>query len=96
MNVTMETYRQHADAADMAYDAYEALCGGRAPPRVPGCSTVIRLAVRIAGGATVEQAAAREYLYRWRLAIKAPDQCIDAGTRNACVSIFGTPHPIGM
>lgn len=105
MHPILETYRQHADAADLAYDAFEALCGGRVPPRVPGCSTVIRLATRIAGGMTVEQTAAREYLYRWALAIKAPDQCGATGRvsydprdrrPDACLSIFGTPHTIGM
>jgi len=43
-----------------------------------------------------EEAAAREYLYRWHLAILAPDQCIGHSVRNPCVSIFGTPHTIGM
>lgn len=65
-------------------------------PRVPGMDTYTRLAIRIHEGRSIEQAAAREYLYRWRLAIKAPDQCIGAGTRNPCVSGFGAPHPIGM
>lgn len=56
-------------------------------------------------GATIEQAAAREYVYRWHLAIKAPDQCGATGLRHAnarrgdryaCVPVFGAPHPIGM
>ncbi len=65
-------------------------------PRVPGCDTVIRLAWRIDCGRSVIEAAAAEYLYRWQLAIKPADQVLDSGVRNPCVSIFGTPHTIGM
>ena len=106
----IHAYQMHKLAAHEAYDAFVGLCGGVAPPRVPGCDTVIRLAIRIHGGRTVEEAAAREYLYRWGLAIKAPDQCGAAGMLsrdpeqrhrdrpacNACCSAFGTPHTIGM
>lgn len=35
--------------------------------RLPGCGTLERLALRIHRGATVEEAAAKEYLYRWGL-----------------------------
>ena len=52
-----------------------------APVRVPGCDTAIRLAVRIEVGHSIEVAAAREYLYRWRLALQSP--------------IFGAPHALG-
>ena len=41
-------------------------------PRVPGMDTVIRLAVRIDQGRTIDEAAAREYLYRWNLALISP------------------------
>lgn len=51
-------------------------------PRVPGIATVLRLAVRIDCGRSPEEAAAREYLYRWELALRSP--------------IFGVPHTIGM
>jgi hypothetical protein len=51
-------------------------------PRVPGMDTVLRLAVRIDCGRTVEEAAAREYTYRWELALRS--------------RIFGVPHTIGM
>jgi hypothetical protein len=49
---------------------------------VPGICTVLRLAVRVDCGRTPEEAAAREYLYRWELALQSP--------------IFGVPHTIGM
>lgn len=96
------TYKQEAHAA---FDLYAAHCEHSPPPRVPGCDTVIRLAHRISLGRTIEEVAAREYVYRWHLAIKAPDQCNATGRRSydprdrnarACVSIFGTPHAIGM
>jgi len=44
--------------------------------------TVSRLAVRLSAGRTIEDAALREYLYRWRLA------CISA--------TFGAPHMLGL
>lgn len=67
-------------------------------PRVPGMATADRLAIRIHSGHTAEEAAAKEYLYRWNLAIKAPDQCMlpNNSTLDPCVSVFGTPHTIGM
>ncbi len=67
--------------------------------------TFTRLAIRVASGKTTSEAAAREYLYRWSLAIKAPDQCGATGRisydprdrkPDACVSAFGAPHTIGM
>ncbi|MGJ4953103.1 hypothetical protein [Bradyrhizobium sp. HKCCYLS20291] len=91
-----EAFDAHNLSAEVAYSIYRRYCAGSPPARVPGMDTVIRLAVRIAHGKTVEQAAAQEYLYRWRLAIMAPDQCIGSSRRNPCVSIFGTPHLIGM
>lgn len=38
--------------------------------RVPGMPTLLRLAFRLSLGRTVEQAAAREYVYRWHLALQ--------------------------
>jgi hypothetical protein len=104
-NRYIEAFRQHKLASLEAYEAFVVLCNGRAPPRVPGMDTVIRLAWRIKHGNSVEEAAAHEYLYRWKLAIKAPDQCGATGKRSydprdrmprSCVSVFGVPHPIGM
>ena len=51
-------------------------------PRVPGMDTVLRLAVRIDCGRTVEEAAAKEYVYRWKL---ATDRW----------RVFGAPHALG-
>lgn len=81
MNAILAAYERHKAAADSAFDMLAAWT--REPlPRVPGCDTRIRLAVRIDSGRTVEAAAAREYCYRWALALQSP--------------IFGVPHALGM
>ena len=77
-------------AALTAYDthrarAHEALAILRSYgdfPRVAGADTAIRLAVRIDAGRTPAEAAAREYCYRWKLALRSPT--------------FGVPHAIGL
>lgn len=98
-------YDAHRDEAHDAYAIYKTYCGGSPPPRVPGMDTVIRLAHRISLGYSPVESAAREYVYRWHLAIKTPDQCNATGRIShdphdrdpwACVSIFGAPHTIGM
>lgn len=86
----------HKDGAQLAFALFDSWCSDGMRNRVPGMGTTERLAIRLYQGRTVEQAAAREYLYRWHLAILAPDQCIGHSVRNPCVSIFGTPHTIGM
>lgn len=99
MNRYAKAYQTHKAAAHAAWLIYVDYCEGNPPPRVPGMDTVIRLAWRIECGRSVVEAAAKEYVYRWHLAIKAPDQC-DAGADtaliNPCASIFGAPHTIGM
>ena len=75
-----ENLRLHGADARCAYHLFVAYCG-EAPPRVPGMDTTIRLATRLANGRTIEQAAAREYLYRWTLALHSP--------------VFGVPHILG-
>ena len=86
-----------ADAAK-AFDLFASYCSESGRRRVPGTGTTERLAVRLYLGRTIEEAAAREYVYRWSLAIKAPDQCMLShnSTRNPVCSVFGTPHTIGM
>jgi hypothetical protein len=100
-----DAWERHNGEACEAFVIYRGYCGGNAPARVPGMDTAMRLAMRIARGKTPVEAAADEYLYRWRLAIKTPDQCDATGSvsrdprdRNprACVSIFGIPHTVGM
>lgn len=90
-------WRTHKDDASRAFELFDAYCGPHTQRRrVPGIGTTERLALRMYHGDTVEQAAAAEYVYRWKLAIKAPDQCIGAATRNPCTTVFGAPHTIGM
>lgn len=100
LSSAIRAYQTHDDAAREAFKLYVSYCNGKSPARVPGMCTVIRLAARIEAGKSIEEAAAKEYLYRWHLAIKAPDQCIAMSWRDyredACVSIFGAPHTIGM
>lgn len=98
MNKYATALQRHGADAQAAFALHHSYCGGMLPARVPGMDTVIRLAWRIECGRSVEEAAAREYLYRWSLAIKAPDQAMMP--HNSCVnptvSIFGTPHTIGL
>ena len=77
-----EAMALHSQEARAAYSLFVTHCEDRAPCRVPGMDTVTRLAIRVHQGQTVEEAAAREYLYRWRLAIQSP--------------VFGIPHALGL
>lgn len=76
-----DAWRNHEPEAREAYKLFVANCGSK-PCRVPGMDTVWRLAVRIASGQSVENAALAEYLYRWNLALRSP--------------IFGVPHTLGL
>lgn len=99
MTIT-ETLRRawplHKADAKTAFDLFDSWCSDGMRRRVPGMGTTERLAIRLYLGKSIEEAAAREYLYRWSLAIKPADQCIGHSVRNPCCSIFGTPHTIGM
>ena len=66
-------WREHKEVALQSLAIYRSYCT-RPIPRVAGCDTSIRLAHRIAHGFTVEEAAAREYVYRWGLAILPGNQ----------------------
>lgn len=68
--------------ARKAYALFVDHCEGVAPIRVPGMDTLYRLALRRYYGRSVEEAAAREYLYRWNLALRS--------------HVFGVPHTLGM
>ena len=82
-------YDAHNLSAECAYELYVRLCRAAPPPRVPGMDTVLRLAVRIGAGHTVQEAAVAEYLYRWRLAIGRADET------NRPWRVFGAPHILG-
>lgn len=75
-----EAWPLHEAAAMEAFRLFQSWC---TTPlcRVPGMGTPDRLAIRIHLGRSVEEAAAREYCYRWRLALQSP--------------VFGVPHLLG-
>ncbi|MCW4115656.1 hypothetical protein NPA31_011845 [Aurantimonas sp. MSK8Z-1] len=79
--IVREAWPIHEQDARRAYALFTEHCGGSAPGRVPGMDTLYRLAVRLHCGRSIEEAAAREYLYRWHLALRSP--------------IFGVPHALG-
>lgn len=65
-------------------------------PRVPGCDTVLRMAVRIKRGNSVEQAAAREYSYRWHLfADRWVNHAESRSVSRFLPSVWTAPHEIG-
>lgn len=74
-------WETHGAQARDTYELFVSYCG-KAPCAVPGMDTRWRLAVRLSTGRSTEQAAAREYLYRWELALRSP--------------IFGVPHLLGV
>ncbi len=94
MHAILQAFERNKVAAQEAYALFSEYYPDA--PRVPGCSTVIRLAWRIDCGRSVQEAAAAEYLYRWNLAVKPFDQCDSDCVRNPACSIFGAPHTIGM
>lgn len=96
MNKYMAAYVAHRAEAEQALAIFRGYCA-LPLPRVPGMDTVIRLAWRIECGHDVLTAAAREYVYRWQLAVKPADQAVgDFNCIDPPVSCFGTPDTIGM
>lgn len=79
--IVREAHLLHAAEAQEAYELFATYCD-HPMPRVPGMDTVLRLAVRIQNGRTIEEAAAREYLYRWHIALDWSGN--------------GVPHPVGF
>lgn len=71
----------HERPALLAYCEFVIMCHGNKPTRVPGMDTVMRLAIRIDQGRSIEEAAGREYFYRWNLALRS--------------KTFGVPHTLG-
>lgn len=72
-------------------------------PHTGGSTAGIRIAWSMACGRTRTEALAREYIYRWALAIKPGDQITCGsqvvnrfGQRADALSIFGAPHLLGM
>ncbi len=91
MNQYLEAFERHKPQARQAYSTFVDYCG-RIICRVPGMDTIIRLAWRIECGRTIEEAAAREYLYRWHLALGRP---FEDDMRCEPWRIFDAPHLLG-
>jgi hypothetical protein len=91
-------------AVDGARQAFAMVQDWSAAPvyRLPGCGTLERLALRIHRGATIEQAAAKEYAHRWHLPLNQwvnfaqtdRARCRHSG-RQHC-GAWPVPHAIGM
>lgn len=67
--------------------------------RIPGCDTAIRLAIRIHQGKSVEEAAAREYSYRWHLFLDAWINHTQTRSRSSFEHgpmIWQAPHLLGQ
>lgn len=96
MHKYLAAYDTHRDEAHAAFALLKSWCTFQLPLS-PGCDTAIRLAWRIACGATIEEASAKEWLYRWNLAIKPGNQVtLDGGMRDPLVSVFSAPSTLGM
>lgn len=88
-------YHAHKEAAHVA----ATLAGSWMTnmPRLPGCDTAVRCAVRLDAGHTVEEAAAREYLYRWHLPLDQWLNHSEAKARSMPVTgAWPVPHAIGL
>ena len=80
MHNAMADYYENRQAADLATKLFKRWC--TLPIERGPLPAHIRIGARIAAGATIAEAASREYLYRWNLALRSP--------------IFGAPHALGM
>jgi hypothetical protein len=86
------------DAADRALDRFRGLCT-QPMPHIPGCETWLRLAIRIHRGMTGEQAAAREYAYRWSLFLRAFHNHLASRSTSRFVHgamCYPAPHLLGQ
>lgn len=93
--------QHYGDKAQRAVDLYWSWLE-EPLPYAGGAGALERCALGLYQGRTIEECAAREYLYRWKLAIKPFNQTDSrtywgaASTRNPVCSSFGTPHAIGL
>ena len=88
--------RDNIEPARAAYALFIEHCGGESPGRVPGCDTIVRLAHRSYHGRDIESNAAREYLYRWNLALDtAKNRWVYRDAPSGPLA-FGQPHLLGL
>lgn len=89
-----EAWRSCENEARAAMGIFRSYCA-EPLPRVPGCDTVLRLAVRIYQGRTIEEAAAAEYTYRWQLALGSEINRLESRSRSRG-NVWGFPHAFGL
>ena len=98
VQILRESAESHGDDANAAYELFSSFVDTL--PRVPGMATVDRLLVRCACGRSIEEAAAKEYLYRWNLALSSHGNwqvSRNTGGRSRWNSgAFGVPHSLGL
>lgn len=86
--------REAAGAAFARFVEWSPNLAGRS--RVPGMDTVLRMAVRIDVGRSSDEAAGREYLYRWNLFLDAMVNHLESKSSARGYSIWPAPHLWGM
>lgn len=86
-------FEANRDAAIAATDLFRTYAPNA--PRVPGMDTAVRMGVRIEAGRSPQQAAAREYVYRWSLAIDASATSVTRSRPNALAAHYA-PHALGL
>lgn len=89
---------RNPDAVDGARKAFALLSGWiDTIHKLPGMGTQDRLCMRIHGGMTTEQAAAREYAYRWHLPLNQWVNHVESRSRSRPVTgAWPVPHLIGL
>jgi hypothetical protein len=90
----LSVYKRNMDTAHRSLALFRAICPNA--PRVPGMDTAIRLAWRIEHGATEEEAAGREYVYRWHLTINWTNGLVDTAARGSPLASAYAPHLLGQ
>jgi len=86
------------EAATSALAIFHGHCS-QPMPRIPGCDTWLRLAIRIHRGMSAEQAAAREYAYRWHLFLGAWHNHCESRSRSRFIQpamCYPPPHLLGQ
>ena len=92
-STVQQALERHEQGAREAFAIFQTYAPGS--PRVPGMDTVARMAVRLDHGRDVEEAAAREYLYRWNLSLDYHASSRPGRRQNVFASHYA-PHAIGL
>lgn len=81
INRIQDTMSNRADDVRASTALYRSWCVGPQVKRI-GMGAEHAIAHRLSFGLTLDQAAAREYLYRWNIALQS--------------KVFGAPHSLGF